>query len=320
MHYYQFHIGDYVKDTGHLSILEHGCYRRLLDWAYSSEKALPVEDEKIFQICGARSVPEKKAVRSVVAEFFPATEAGRVNGRVLREVAEFRGLSVKNALKALNRWRAVKNLPPLTELPPDYHSHAAAFPPQSSSSAGVMQRARVPIPINHKPVTIEREQEAAEGSPPVKIPLSLALDWLAGVVGDGADYTTAEVEQAWRDFHMTRMQDGTWRQWTTTKTPVSDYRYALEDRIQHNRRAFPSRTGADTGSREPGTEKNREKIAPSGGALEGMSPAQARFKWERELEELGAEMQSDHELNQPPDAEKSRRAKELREKLKGLAA
>ena len=36
MHFYKFHIGDYAKDTGHLTLLEHGVYRSLMDWSYAN--------------------------------------------------------------------------------------------------------------------------------------------------------------------------------------------------------------------------------------------------------------------------------------------
>ena len=41
MHYYQFHCGDYARDTGHLSAAEHGAYRLMLDWYYINERPIP---------------------------------------------------------------------------------------------------------------------------------------------------------------------------------------------------------------------------------------------------------------------------------------
>ena len=38
MHYYKFNIADYRKDTGHLSTIEHGIYRQLIDWYYLDEQ------------------------------------------------------------------------------------------------------------------------------------------------------------------------------------------------------------------------------------------------------------------------------------------
>ena len=43
MHYYQFNIGDYIKNTIHLSLMEDLAYRRLLDMYYDSEKPIPTD-------------------------------------------------------------------------------------------------------------------------------------------------------------------------------------------------------------------------------------------------------------------------------------
>jgi uncharacterized protein YdaU (DUF1376 family) len=44
MNYYERHLGDYAKDTGHLSLLEHGVYTLLLDRYYATESGIP-EDQ-----------------------------------------------------------------------------------------------------------------------------------------------------------------------------------------------------------------------------------------------------------------------------------
>ena len=44
MNYYERHIGDYLKDTAHLSLLEHGVYSRLLDVYYTRESPIPAAD------------------------------------------------------------------------------------------------------------------------------------------------------------------------------------------------------------------------------------------------------------------------------------
>jgi hypothetical protein len=41
VNYYERHIGDYLKDTAHLSLLEHGIYTRLLDVYYTRECPIP---------------------------------------------------------------------------------------------------------------------------------------------------------------------------------------------------------------------------------------------------------------------------------------
>ena len=53
INYYKRHIGDYMKDASHLSLLEHGVYMRLLDVYYTRESAVPVDHAA--RLFGARS-------------------------------------------------------------------------------------------------------------------------------------------------------------------------------------------------------------------------------------------------------------------------
>ena len=43
VNYYPHHIGDYSKDTSHLTMLEDAAYRRMLDVYYATEKPLPLD-------------------------------------------------------------------------------------------------------------------------------------------------------------------------------------------------------------------------------------------------------------------------------------
>lgn len=68
MNHYSRHIGDYLKDTAHLSLLEHGVYGRLLDVYYTREG--PIPDDQAARLIGARSREEKDALTAVLSEFF----------------------------------------------------------------------------------------------------------------------------------------------------------------------------------------------------------------------------------------------------------
>lgn len=70
MNYYQRHLGDYARDTGHLTLLEHGVYGALLDWQYGTEKPLPEEETAVHRICRALSKAEKNAADRIKKEFF----------------------------------------------------------------------------------------------------------------------------------------------------------------------------------------------------------------------------------------------------------
>jgi len=82
VNYYERHLGDYAKDTGHLSILEHGAYTLLLDRYYSTEAGIPVLSEFFELVNGvwinrrAEEEIEKARVRIGVAK-----ENGRKGGR-----------------------------------------------------------------------------------------------------------------------------------------------------------------------------------------------------------------------------------------------
>lgn len=88
MNYYERHLGDYARDTGHLTLLEHGVYTRLMDRYYATEEG--VAAEQIFRICGARTKEEKLAVESVVSEFFSLEDGVYKHGRIEGEIEKAR--------------------------------------------------------------------------------------------------------------------------------------------------------------------------------------------------------------------------------------
>jgi len=87
VNFYQRHIGDYLKATSHLSLLEHGIYTRLLDVYYTREGAIPAEQSA--RLVGARSKEEKAALDSVLAEFFTSTPEGWRQKRCDEEIAMY---------------------------------------------------------------------------------------------------------------------------------------------------------------------------------------------------------------------------------------
>lgn len=89
MHYYQFNIGDYRRDTHYLSLLEHGVYRQLLDMYYLSEEPIPKETEVVFRRLSAITEVEQKAVLFVLSEFFVSSEKGWINPRCDDEISQY---------------------------------------------------------------------------------------------------------------------------------------------------------------------------------------------------------------------------------------
>lgn len=84
MNFYKRHIGDYLRDAGHLSLLEHGVYTRLLDVYYTREGPIPAE--QAARLVGARTREEREAVDRVLAEFFEPVGEAWVQRRCEREI------------------------------------------------------------------------------------------------------------------------------------------------------------------------------------------------------------------------------------------
>lgn len=85
MNYYERHLGDYAKDTGHLSMLEHGAYTLLLDRYYSTEQG--IQADQAHRIARARTKEERAAVDAVLSEFFTLANGVWTKGRVEEEIA-----------------------------------------------------------------------------------------------------------------------------------------------------------------------------------------------------------------------------------------
>ena len=68
MHYYQFHVSDYLHDTAHLSIEEDLAFRRLLDLYYTQEKPIPNKTREVAR--RIRMSKYENAVQTVLEEFF----------------------------------------------------------------------------------------------------------------------------------------------------------------------------------------------------------------------------------------------------------
>lgn len=68
MHYYSFHVSDYIHDTAHLSVYEDLAFRRLLDLYYTSEKPIPNRTHEVAR--RIRMSNQEIAVQTVLEEFF----------------------------------------------------------------------------------------------------------------------------------------------------------------------------------------------------------------------------------------------------------
>ncbi len=153
MNYYERHIGDYLKDTSHLSLLEHGVYTRLLDVYYTREGGIPEADAA--RLIGARSKEERAALSSVLAEFFELREGSHWQGRAEREIERFKDKQSKAKRSAEARWGAKR---------PDSEGNAnASAVGMRTHSEGNAPRARPQSPVTRHQTPEEQKTEDFTG-------------------------------------------------------------------------------------------------------------------------------------------------------------
>lgn len=97
-----FYIGDYLGDTSHLRMAEHGAYVLLL-MHYWRTGPLPDDDRALAAI--ARATPtEWRQVSTAVRQFFTAGDGKLYQKRAEAEKARVAGLSTKRKSAAKARW------------------------------------------------------------------------------------------------------------------------------------------------------------------------------------------------------------------------
>jgi len=104
MHYYRFNIGDYKKDTGHLSIVEHGVYRQLIDLYYTNEAPIISDIRKLSRLISARTDDEIQALHDVLDDFFTLDGNQYRHTRCDNELKSLYAKSEKARKSAQARW------------------------------------------------------------------------------------------------------------------------------------------------------------------------------------------------------------------------
>ena len=131
MHYYKHHIGDFLKDTGHLSNDQMGVYLRMLWRYYLDEKPLENDCEGIA--FAMRS--DEKTVGLLLKHFFVLHDDGWRHNRCDKEIADYHDKKEKAVNSANARW-----------------NNASAMRTHSKRNADAND-----IDANHKPITINQD-------------------------------------------------------------------------------------------------------------------------------------------------------------------
>lgn len=102
MNFFKLYIGDYQRDTGHLSVAEHGVYMLMLQHYYATEKPLPT-GRNLYRLLRATDRSERRAIDSIVNQFWIEAEGGLINVRASEELIKGAEISETNRNIALER-------------------------------------------------------------------------------------------------------------------------------------------------------------------------------------------------------------------------
>ena len=135
MNFYPHHIGDYLTATAHLSWSEDCAYRRLLDVYYSRESAIPADINQAARLVRAMSKDERKAVETVLREFFMESPDGWVHKRCDAEIEKAKEAAERARVNGKKGGRPPIQKP--TDNPPITQPVISGNPEKSKSQAPI---------------------------------------------------------------------------------------------------------------------------------------------------------------------------------------
>lgn len=86
MNYYRRYVGNYLKKTARLSMLDHGAYNLMLDYYYADEKPLPLDMDELYVMVRAMTPADRKSVDKVLERYFTRQSDGFHNERADHEI------------------------------------------------------------------------------------------------------------------------------------------------------------------------------------------------------------------------------------------
>ena len=191
MHYYQHHIGDFIKDTANLDDHQIATYLRLL-WAYYDTES-PITGDIEDVAFAMRS--DEKTVRLLLRHYFFQQDDGWHHSRCDRELEEYRTKKDKARNSASARWSNAKAMRTHTE---------------RNADASVFDANQEPRTNNQEPITKEIKPRASRKAQPD------GCLTVSDLVAQGVD------EQHAKDWMRVRKDKGaktlTLTAWKTVKT------------------------------------------------------------------------------------------------------
>jgi uncharacterized protein YdaU (DUF1376 family) len=134
MHYYQHHIGDFIKDTNFLTNEEVGIYLKLVWLYYDTEKPLPNSLDILAMKVSCRD--NKSDLLEILETFFTLVDGEWHHIRCDKEITEYQAFCLKQKANGLKGGR-----PKATQQEP------------KDNPMGFQAEPKITLTTNHKPLT-----------------------------------------------------------------------------------------------------------------------------------------------------------------------
>lgn len=208
------YCGDYLKDTGDLTLAEHGAYFKLM-MAYWQRGCLEHCLEKCMRIAGAYTQAEQQAVQSVVERFFSPVDGMLRNKRLDIELEVAKAKKDKAVGKAreaaIARWEAER------KAKEDAASNAQSMPQAMPEEMLKQCPSPSPAPSPIQPPSSSSKPLRAARASRLPADWSLPADWAAWAVAE-TPVVNVQLEAAkFKDYWLAKSgQDATKNSWEAT--------------------------------------------------------------------------------------------------------
>ena len=223
MHYYQWNIGDYRKDTQHLTPMEHYVYRELIDWYYLDERPIINDIAKITRRVRLGS-EFAQTIEIILDEFFQLTENGWSHARIDGEITAYKAKAETARINGSKGGRPRK--------------------PIKTQPVNLANPEKTGLKANHKPLTnIDISNDISREKPKRKI-------FKPPTVAEVASYLSEKNCQtinptAFIDFYEARG----WK--LSSGTKMANWKAAVRTWISREASHAENRPGSDTGKNQP---------------------------------------------------------------------
>lgn len=224
VNFYKHHLGDYSSATSHLSWDEDCAYRRLIDAYYKRETPIPADIKEAQRLARAQTPGQRKAVETVLHEFFHLDSDGWHQKRCDEELAKANAQGETNRRIAEER-EARKRERLEHEQSTNRDTDRATN--RSPATSGEREPSHKPLATSHKPEKDQRERGnvTTEADPP----------WLRkALTPDLTPSKSRKIPEAWQPDELTL-------RWVNDARP--DLVAHLADIVENFREYWQTRTG-----------------------------------------------------------------------------